>query len=89
VQCVQPTRVILGVDEEPQVLPELIVALVVVAFDSRFFEGAVHPLDLAVGPGVVRLGEPVFDVVLTTDLIEALNPNPVVKQRASLSRFRG
>jgi hypothetical protein len=31
----------------------------------------------------------VFDVVLTTDLIEALNPNPVVKQRASLSRFRG
>ena len=33
---------------------ELLVGVVVVAADSRLFEGAVHPLDLAVGPGAVE-----------------------------------
>ena len=54
--------------------PKLVVAVVVVAFDSRFFEGAVHPLYLAIGPWMVGLGQSVVDVVLAADLIEAVNP---------------
>lgn len=31
----------------------------------------VHPLDVAIGPGVVRLGEPVLDVVGLANHVEA------------------
>ena len=34
------------------------------------FDGAHHPFGLAVGPRVVRLGEPVLDAVLRTDTAE-------------------
>ena len=70
----QPTRMVGSFDEELKVFPKLVVAVVVVAFDSRFFEGAVHPLHLAIGPWVVGLGQSVFDVVLAAYLIEAVNP---------------
>jgi hypothetical protein len=43
---------------------ELLMAVVVVAFDGRVLEGSVHPFDLTVGPGMVDLGEAVLDVVL-------------------------
>ena len=45
--------------------------LVVEALDGDFLDGAVHPLDLAVGPWVVRLGEPMLDVVGLADHVEA------------------
>ena len=45
-------------------LSELIVGLIMVAPNGGLFEGAVHPLDLTVRPGMVRLGEAVFDPVL-------------------------
>ncbi len=45
---------IVGVDEQPEVLPELVMAVVVIAFDRRVLDGSVHPLDLTVGPGMVR-----------------------------------
>jgi hypothetical protein len=51
--------------------PELVVALVVEAFDGRLLNGAVHPLDLAVGPRVVRFCEPVLDAVCVADHVEA------------------
>ncbi len=41
------------------------------AFDSRLLDGPVHPLDLTVGPRVVRLSKPVFDVVRIADHVEA------------------
>jgi hypothetical protein len=37
------------------VLAKLVVAVVVIAPDSRFLEGAVHPLDLSVRPRGVGL----------------------------------
>ena len=55
-------------------VPELVVAVVAVAFDSRFFTGAVHALHLAIGRWMVGLGQVVFDVVLAVDLVEADNP---------------
>ena len=51
--------------------PQLVMALVMEAFDGRLLDGAVHPLDLSVGPRVVRLGEAVFDVVCLADHVEA------------------
>ena len=42
---------------------QLVVVLVVVALDGGFFDGAVHALDLPVGPGMIGFGEPVIDAV--------------------------
>ena len=64
---------IVGVDEDLKVLPELVMAIVVIAFDGGVLDGAVHSLDLSVGLGMVRLGEPVLDAVLAADLVEAVN----------------
>ena len=81
---------IVGVDEDLEVPPELVMAIVVVAFDGGVLDGAVHPLDLAVGPRMVRLGEPVFDTVLATDLVEAVDAHacgpaiPVLRQVSKL-----
>ena len=46
-------------------------AAVVITFDGRFFDGAVHALHLAIRPWMVGLGQAVFDVVFAADLIEA------------------
>lgn len=45
-------------------------AVVVVALDSRVLDGSVHPLDLAVGPGMLDFGEPVLDPILTATHVE-------------------
>src|SRR4029077_21122380 len=46
---------VVGVEEGFEVLSELLVGLVVIAPNGGFLEGAVHPLDLNVGPGMVRV----------------------------------
>ena len=51
-------------------------ALVVEAFNGSLLDGAVHPLDLTINPRVVRLCEPVLDVVRLTDHVEAHLPRP-------------
>lgn len=51
-------------------------AIVVEALDGRLIDGAVHPLDLTIGPRVVRLGEPVLDIVRFADNVEAHLPRP-------------
>ena len=48
-------------------------SLVVVAVDSRFLDGPVHPLDLTVGPRMVGLGQAVLDAVGSADLVEAVH----------------
>jgi hypothetical protein len=45
----------------------MIVTVVVEALDGRVLDGAVHALDLAVGPWMIDLGEPAFDPVLVAD----------------------
>ena len=47
--------------------------LIMVFFDCRFLQSAVHSLDLAVCPGVVRLGQPVLDAMLVADPVEQVN----------------
>jgi hypothetical protein len=52
------------------VLAELLVGLVMIAPDSSVLERAIHPLDLAVGPRMVRFGEAVLDAELATDAVD-------------------
>lgn len=61
---------IINCDEVVEVLPELFVVVVVVAFNGGFLDGSVHPLDLAVGPGMFHLGQPVLDVIFVADPVE-------------------
>ena len=49
---------------------ELLMGLVVIPFDRRFLECSVHPLHLTVRPGMVGLGQPMFDAVLNTNPVE-------------------
>jgi hypothetical protein len=44
-------------------LPEVLVGLVVEAFDGCLFECSVHAFDLSVGPGGLGFGQPMVDVV--------------------------
>jgi hypothetical protein len=41
------------------------------AFDGSVLDRAVHPLDLPVAPGMIQLGEPMFDVICLADHVEA------------------
>ena len=66
---------IVGLDEGCEMSPELIMAVVVVAPDRCFLEGAVHALDLAVRPGMVRLGEAMIDIVLRTSQLKSMRPD--------------
>ena len=61
-QGLEPAAEVVGGDEVAEVLPELVVAVVVVAFDGGVFDGAVHPFDLPVSPRVAWLGKPMSDV---------------------------
>ena len=66
---------VVGVEEGFEVLSELLVGLVVIAPNGGFLEGAVHPLDLTVGPGMVRFGEAVLDtMLLAADAVEHVQP---------------
>lgn len=53
---------------------QVLVGAVVIAPDGRLRDRPVHPLDLAIGPRVVRFGEVVLDAVLQTDPVEHVNP---------------
>lgn len=63
-QALEAAGEIVGRDEVVEVPPELVVAVVVEAFDGAVLDGAVHPFDLAVRPGMVDAGEAVLDAVL-------------------------
>jgi hypothetical protein len=62
---------VVGGDEVGEVLPKLIVAVVVIAFDRRFLDRPVHPLELTIGPGVPRFGQPMLDVEVGAGSFEA------------------
>ena len=64
---------IVGGDEVLQVGAQLLVGLVVEAFDGRLFDRAVHALDLAVGPRMPGLGQAMVNVVLGTGMLERMS----------------
>ena len=62
-------------------------ALVVVALDGGLFQGAIHPLDLAIRPRVIGLGQAMLDSVLATSAIEAVDAQHRSWPRAVLRRI--
>jgi hypothetical protein len=61
---------IVGHPEGVEVLFEVLRRLVRAFFDRGFFEGAVYALDLAIGPGVIGVGEAVPHARLLADAVE-------------------
>jgi hypothetical protein len=70
----EPAGEIVSVDEVAKMGAQLVLVVVVVAFDGRVLDGPVHSLELTIRPGVIWLGEPIFDAVLAADLVEAVHP---------------
>lgn len=68
-----PSEVV-GRHEVREMGAELIVEVIVEAFDGGLFDRSLHPLDLVVGPRVVGFGEPVSNFVCFTDHVEAHLP---------------
>ena len=66
----QSSPEIVGADEVGEVLAQLVVIVVMEAFDGRVLDRAVHPLDLAIRPGMLDLGQPVVDLMLAADPIK-------------------
>ena len=71
-QGLEPAGEVVGRDEVGEMAAQLVVGFVVVAFDRRFLEGSVHALDLAVGPGMVGLGQPMLDGMLPASTVERM-----------------
>ena len=63
---------VVGVEEGGQVFLELIMGLVKIGADSSLLDGAVHALDLTVGPRVIGFGEPMIDVMAGTGGFEGM-----------------
>lgn len=61
---------VIGCDEVCEMLAELVVALVVVASHGSFLGRPVHSPDLTVGPGMIGLGQRVFDAMTPASAIE-------------------
>ncbi len=76
-------------------LPELVVALVVVTPDCRILDGPVHPLDLTIRPGMPGCGQAMLDIEAGTGEFEAVRPaelaarNRLFDERRSRSLVAG
>ena len=62
---------VVGIDEEVEVSAQLLVIVIVVAFDSGFLDCAVHALDLSIRPRVVGLCQAMLDLIGVADHVEA------------------
>jgi len=65
------------------------VGFVEVAFDGGVLDGAVHSFDLAVGPRVFGLCQPMIDVVLGAGVFEGVRPNGLSGVKSRLDVRRG
>jgi len=68
---------------------KLLVALIVVAPDGRLFQGPVHPLDLAVRPGMLRLCQAVADTILGTGQFESVSAEALASIQSEPDVWRG
>lgn len=60
-------------EEGLQVLFELLMGLVVEAFDGGILQSSVHALDLPIGPGMLGFGEAMLDGVLLASIGEGMD----------------
>ncbi len=66
----EPLGEVVGQQEGVQVLLELVMAFIMIAFDRCVLDRPVHPLDLSICPRVIDFGQPVFDFVFIADTVE-------------------
>ena len=66
----EPSSKIVGADEVGEVFSQLIMVVVVEAFDGGVLDCAVHALDLAIRPRVFDLGQPMLNFMLAADTVE-------------------
>ena len=52
---------------------ELRMCAVVIALDGGLFDGSVHAFHLAVGPGMIDFGEPVFNVMFLANTVKEVH----------------
>lgn len=58
---------VIGHQDTVEMLFQMLMRLVIVFLDWGFFSCSVHALDLAIGPGVIGVREPVFNGMFITD----------------------
>lgn len=63
-----------GGNEVGEVLPELIVGLVVEAFDRSVLDRAIHPFDLSIGPMMLGVSRTMLDAVRGAAIFEGMRP---------------
>lgn len=68
----ETTAEVVRSDEASQMGSELIMVVIMESLDGRVLDRAVHALDLAGGPGMLRLCQPVFDIVGLAGSIERM-----------------
>ena len=65
---------VVGIDEVGEMLAQLIVVVIVIAVNGGLLDGAVHALDLTIGPRVPWLCQPVVDIVVGTSTLKGMAP---------------
>lgn len=73
-QGLEPAGEVVGSDEVTEMVAELLMAAVVEAMGGGFLDGPVHALNLAIGPGMLGLGQAVIDVALGAGVLEGMSP---------------
>jgi hypothetical protein len=76
IQSLETLGEVVGVEECLDVLAKLVVAVVVLAPNSRLFESTVHPLDLPVRPRMIWLCQPMLNPVRSAEQIEHMGLPP-------------
>jgi hypothetical protein len=71
------------------VASQLIVGFVIVTFDRRLLEGAVHAFDLAVGPRKLRLGQAMINIVLGAGQLKGMRAEDLASLQRQLDVRRG
>ncbi len=61
---------IVGCREVRKMGAELVLVVVMEPLDGRLLDRAVHPLDLAIRPRVLHLGQSVLDLMLPADAVK-------------------
>ena len=72
VEGFEPSGKIVGGDEVVEMPDKLAVRLVVIPLHGRVLDRPVHPLDLPIGPGMIGLGQSMFDPMFPTDAVERM-----------------
>src|SRR5262249_18481184 len=78
----QSAAEIISRDEVVEMLFQLVMVVVMIALDSCFFDGAVHALNLTIGPGMLGLCEPVIDVGFRAGEFEGVGPDKLASGKA-------